>query len=169
MSFKEIPIAELSLNPFEKIGKEWFLVTAGDESGYNTMTASWGFTGVMWNKNVFITVIRPNRYTYEFIEKSEYFTASFLPPAQKPALNFCGSHSGRNCDKAKEAKLTPVFFNGATAFEEADLIFICKKLYSQDMDISLLPKDLKQFYQADPMHKQYIGEITKVLSKSIGN
>ncbi len=100
MAFKEIPIGSLTFNPFEKIGKEWFLVTAGDENGYNTMTASWGFMGVMWNKNTMTTVIRPSRYTYEFIEKAGLFTVSFLPEEKRPALNFCGSRSGRDFDKA---------------------------------------------------------------------
>ena len=40
------------VNPFKMIGKDWMLVTAGDQNGWNTMTASWGFMGVMWGKNV---------------------------------------------------------------------------------------------------------------------
>lgn len=40
----------MDFNPFKKIGKEWMLVTAGDEQKWNTMTASWGFAGVMWGK-----------------------------------------------------------------------------------------------------------------------
>ena len=59
MSFVEIDILKENINPFSKIGKEWFLVTAGDIEKFNTMTASWGFMGVMWNKNCAITVIRP--------------------------------------------------------------------------------------------------------------
>lgn len=79
--FKEVAadkLDTLDFNPYKKIGKEWFLVTAGDESGWNTMTASWGFAGVMWGKNTFTTVIRPQRYTKEFIDKAEYFTISFF-------------------------------------------------------------------------------------------
>lgn len=77
--FKEVTekLDAIDFNPYKKIGKEWFLVTAGDESGWNTMTASWGFAGVMWGKNTFTTVIRPQRYTKEFIDKAEYFTISF--------------------------------------------------------------------------------------------
>ena len=127
--FKEVAadkLDTLDFNPYKKIGKEWFLVTAGDESGWNTMTASWGFAGVMWGKNTFTTVIRPQRYTKEFIDKAEYFTISFFKEEYKKALSFCGSHSGRDCDKAKETGLTPVFVseNGVevTAFAEADIL-----------------------------------------------
>jgi flavin reductase (DIM6/NTAB) family NADH-FMN oxidoreductase RutF len=167
MSFKEININELCFNPFAKIGQEWFLVTAGDENGCNTLTASWGFMGHMWNKNVFTTVIRPTRYTYEFIEKSEYFTACFLPKDKKDILKFCGANSGRNCDKIKEAGLTPFYTDGTTAFEEAELIFVCRKIYAADMDISKLKDEFHQYYGAKfgPMHKQFIGEIVKVYIK----
>ena len=54
MEFKEIDIEKENLNPFLKIGKEWFLVTAGNKENFNTMTASWGCMGVMWNKNCVI-------------------------------------------------------------------------------------------------------------------
>ncbi|MDE7294790.1 MAG: flavin reductase [Oscillospiraceae bacterium] len=162
MSFKEINISELSFNPFDKIGKEWFLVTAGNRDGYNTMTASWGFMGVMWGKNVMETVIRPTRHTFGYMESSELFTVSFFDEKYREALKFCGSHSGRDCDKAKEAGITPLFTEGTAAFEEANMIFICKKLYSQTLDLSALAEGEQHWYNGDP-HKAFIGEIVKVL------
>ena len=166
MSLHEIALSELNFNPFEKIGKDWFLVTAGDEKGFNTMTASWGFMGVIWGKNVFETVVRHNRYTYEFMEKNDLFTISFFDEAERDALKFCGSHSGRDCDKVKETGLTPLFTEGTTAFEEAKLVFVCRKLYAGDMDLDKLNADDRtKWYGSDPVHKQYIGEIVKVLSK----
>ena len=129
------------------------------------MTASWGFMGVMWGRNVAETVIRPNRYTYEFMEKNELFTLSFFGSEYRKALAFCGSHSGRDCDKAKETGLTPLFIDGTTAFEEAELILVCRKLYAQDMDISLLAEDARGAYEKEPMHKAYYGEIIKALVK----
>ena len=77
MAFRKIDISELSFNPFDKIGKQWMLLTGGDKDSFNTMTASWGQLGVLWNKNVLTCYIRPNRYTYDFVEKGECFTASF--------------------------------------------------------------------------------------------
>lgn len=165
MSFREAKPNELDFNPFEKIGEEWFLVTAGNESGYNTMTASWGFAGVMWAKNMFITVIRPCRHTYGFAEKEEYFTACFFDEDKKPALSYCGSHSGRDVNKAKATGLTPAFIDGTTAFEEAKLIFICKKSYSQQLDNDLLLPSLQNMNSSEPIHKMFIGEIIKVLVK----
>ena len=45
----------LSDNFFTRIGKDWSLVTAGTADAFNTMTASWGGVGVLWNKNVVFT------------------------------------------------------------------------------------------------------------------
>lgn len=165
MSFKEISVLELSLNPFAKIGREWMLVTSGDESKWNTMTASWGFMGVMWSKNVIETVIRPTRYTFEFMEKNDLFTVSFFDERYRKALSFCGSHSGRDCDKAAQTGLTPLFADQTTAFEEASMYFVCRKLYSQNMDISLLSEDCRKWYEGDSVHKAFIGEIVKAYVK----
>lgn len=163
---KEISLNELSFNPWEKIGKEWFLLTSGNEQdGFNTMTASWGFMGVMWRKNVFITVVRPTRYTYEFMEKNDLFTVSFFDEKYRSALNFCGSYSGRDCDKAAKAGLAPEYIDGTTTFEEASLVLVCRKIYAQDMDVSLLADDLKSVNGSDPIHKQFIGEILKAYVK----
>lgn len=164
MSFKEISTSELCFNPFDKIGKEWFLVSSGDESGWNTMTASWGFMGVMWGKNVIETVIRPTRYTYEFIEKNDLFTVSFLGEGNRDALKFCGAHSGRDCDKAKETGLSPVFSDGTVYFEQAELVFVCRKIYSQCMDENLLAQEYRHWNNGD-MHKAFYGEIVKALAK----
>lgn len=165
MSFKEISASELSFNPFDKIGKQWMLITAGDEKDYNTMTASWGFMGVMWGKNVMETVIRLSRHTLEFVEKNDLFTVSFYPESERNALKFCGAHSGRDCDKAKETGLTPLFIDGTTAFEQAEMIFVCKKIYTQDMDINALAEEHRHWYPDGDIHKAVMGEIVKVYVK----
>ena len=77
MSLKPINIDTLNINPFTAIGKDWFLLTAGDINNFNTMTASWGGVGVMWGKNVVTTVVRSNRHTFNFIDNSDIFTISF--------------------------------------------------------------------------------------------
>ncbi len=166
MSFKEINAKELNFNPFSLIGDKWMLITCGDKEKYNTMTASWGSIGVMWNKNVVFSFIRPQRYTFEFVEKNDYFSISFYPDEYKSALSLCGKVSGRDVDKAKEANLTPVFDEKAPYFEEANMVLICKKLYNQNLEPScFLDKKLESFYPQKDYHKMFIGEIEKVLVK----
>lgn len=167
MPFQEINVREFSMKPFEMIGEEWMLVTAGDQEKYNTMTASWGGIGVMWGKNVAVTVIRPQRYTKELVESHDTFTLSFYPRDYKKALSICGSKSGRDIDKAKETGLTPAFDQAAPYFEQASVVLVCKKLYAQPMDpAGFADKSLdEKWYPDKDYHKMFVGEVVKVLVK----
>lgn len=167
MSFKEIDISKENLNPFSKIGKEWFLVTAGNMENFNTMTASWGFMGVMWNKNCVITAIRPQRYTKEFVDNSEYFTFSFFGEECRDALKFCGANSGRDCDKMEKTGLVPVEIEGCVGYEQAQMIVVCKKLYAQEMTGGCFAvKSVADVnYAQGDYHTAYYGEIVKTFIK----
>ena len=133
MGFREVKIEELQFNPFTKIGKEWLLITAGDSEKFNTMTASWGGVGVYWGKNVVTIYIRPQRYTKEFVDSNDTFTVAFFDETYREALNICGTISGRDINKIEKAGLTPYFVDDTVAFEEANMIIVCKKLYHDNM------------------------------------
>lgn len=165
--FKEISPKQLTENPFKLIGDEWTLITAGTSDAFNTMTASWGGLGVLWNKNVATIYIRPQRYTYEFTEKNDTFTLSFFTEDYKKELGFCGKHSGRDCDKVKECGLSAIEVDGSMAFSEAKLILVCKKLYHDDIKPENLYDDSidKANYPNKDYHRMYIGEIIKVYVK----
>jgi len=154
---------------FETIAKKWMLVTAGTEDKCNTMTASWGGLGVIWHKNVATIYIRPERYTYEFIEKEDYFTISFFGDEFKSILAKCGGVSGRNVDKINEFGLTvEASDKGGVYFTEANLVLVCRKRYAQDMDTSLmLGLDPSDYYGENHggVHRMYIGEIVQALVK----
>lgn len=165
--FKKITAEELTANPFKLIGKDWMLITAGDKEKFNTMTASWGGVGIMWGKPVATAYIRPQRYTFEFIENGDYYTQSFFDEEYRDALKFCGSKSGRDYDKVKETGLTPVVDDetGAVYFKEAKVVFICKKMYAQFLnEESALTEDVTKWYNGD-YHKMYMSEIVSVLVK----
>lgn len=165
-NFKEIKASEIKESPVKLFSKDWSLITAGDENGYNTMTASWGGVGELWNKDVCFIFVRPQRYTYEFIEKNEFFTVSFYNEEYKKALSFCGSKSGRDYDKAKETGLTPMFVDGTTTFEQAKLTVICRKIAYQDMKPDgFIDKSIDKNYAAGDYHRVYVGEIVKVLER----
>lgn len=164
--FKEISTSELNKNAFDMIDKEWFLLTAGDKDNFNTMTCSWGTVGELWSKRVAIAFVRKTRHTFEFTEKGEYFTMSFFGDKCREALAFCGSKSGREYDKVKETGLTPVF-DLAPYFEEAETVFVCRKLYSDFIKPEQFcdPTLDGQVYGLKDYHKFYVGEIVKVLVK----
>lgn len=159
---------KLTENTFELIGKDWMLITAGDEKNYNTMTASWGGTGVLWNEPVSFIFIRPQRYTFEFTEKNGLFTLSFFDETYRSALRFCGSKSGRDFNKAAETGLTPVHEDGLTYFAEAKLVVVCEKLYAQDLAAeSFIDKSIiDKHYPNNDFHRMYVGKIVKCLKKA---
>lgn len=165
--FHEIACSQLQENPFDLIGKQWMLITSGNEQSFNTMTASWGSLGVLWGKNVAHIYIRPQRYTYEFLEKNDYFTLSFFDETYRNVLAYCGKYSGRDCNKAKDCNLTPMPIDKTIAFQEARLIFVCKKLYHQDIKPELFHETelVDMNYPNKDYHRQYTAEIIKVLKK----
>ncbi|MCC0631471.1 MULTISPECIES: flavin reductase [unclassified Clostridioides] len=167
MGFKEVKIEELQFNPFTKIGKEWLLITAGNSDKFNTMTASWGGVGVYWSKNVVTTYIRPQRYTKEFVDNNDTFTVAFFDEKYREALNICGTISGRDINKVEKAELTPYFVDDTVAFEEANMIMVCKKLYHDTMppeNFDAKENDEKWYPKKD-YHTMYISEVVKVLIK----
>ena len=163
MNFKKIAPEEWNANPFAAIGKQWFLLTAGTPAQYNPMTCSWGAVGILWNKPAVTCYVRHSRHTYGFMEEGDTFTLAFFGEGQRGALAFCGSHSGRDCDKIRETGLTPVTLDGAVGYEEAETVLVCKKRYAADMNPADIPEEIRtQFYAGDAAHKLYIGEILSV-------
>ena len=167
MSFRTIAPREIPDNAFKLIGDDWMLVTAGDKAAYNTMTASWGGIGVLWNKDVATCYVRPQRYTFGFMEKSEYFTLSFFGEEFRPQLRLCGAKSGRDVDKVSECGFTTLFSEeGAPYFAEARLVLICRTLYFDDIKPEkFLDPGIEKNYPAKDYHRMYIAEIVRALTK----
>ena len=155
-------------NAFDLIGREWMLVTSGTKEKFNTMTASWGGIGWLWNRPVAFVFIRPERYTHEFIERESRLTLSFYREDCRGILQFCGSKSGRDVDKVKETGLKPVALeSGAMTFEQARLTLDCRKLFKSPMSAAnFIDKSiLEKWYGSQPggsLHDVYVVEIEGV-------
>lgn len=146
---------------------QWFLLTSGDyeKSHYNTMTVAWGFFGVMWNKPVAVVVVRPTRFTYEFLNMYETFTLCAFDEKYRDDLSFLGSKSGRNGDKISETKLSiqPSHKVAAPSFREAELVIECKKIYWDDYKpANFLDKAIERKYPLKDYHRVYFGEILEI-------
>lgn len=166
MDFTEINCENLNMNAFKSIGKDWMLITSGNKEKFNTMTASWGSMGVLWNKNIATVFVRPQRYTFEFLEKNDIYTLSFFGGNFKKELVFCGKNSGNNVDKIKSTGLIPIFDDDFTFFSQAKLVFVCKKIYSDFIKPdNFLDDSIKINYENNDYHKMYVGEIMKCLVK----
>ena len=156
----------LTKNPFHMIGKEWMLVTAEKDGKANTMTASWGGVGVMWGKNVAYIVLRPQRYTKEFVDQAESFSLSFLDESFRETLSYLGTKSGRDENKITRSGLTLAHADGVTYFAEANTVLVCRKMYAQVLEPQcfLDQKAEQQWYPNKDYHTLYVAEITSVLA-----
>lgn len=170
--FKKLIPSDLQFDPVKEIGQEWMLITAGNIARCNTMTASWGGTGFLWNKPVAFIFVRPQRFTYQFIEENLLFTCSFFDKEHHEKLQFCGSKSGKDTDKFAATGLrlfeTP---EGAFTFDQARLYLVCKKLYFQDIEPNgFLNPSVSKHYPERDYHRMYIGEIItgaeRIITKS---
>ena len=161
---------EFDENIFNLVGKDWTVITAGEEP--NSMVASWGGVGIMFNKPVTWCFLRANRYTLEKIKETGFYTMSYFPEQYKGDIMPFGTKSGRNTDKMAQTKLTPVLTPaGAPAYKEAKIIIECKLIaaptVSKDEFYTQEGKDFLQggYDEAKDWHKLVYGEITKIYIK----
>jgi len=164
---KSIPFNEFNTNIFKLWDKEWFLLTGGDyEQGkYNTMTVSWGYFGIMWNKPTAVVVVRPVRHTFQFIDKYDSFTLTAFSSQYHQALKLLGTISGRDGDKITKSGLTiqPAVSVAAPTFKEAELVVECRKVYWDDYKPEhFLDPGIEKNYPHKDYHRIYYGEILNI-------
>ncbi len=168
-TMKKIEAKDLSGNVVEMIGRQWMLITAGTPDAFNTMTASWGGLGYVWNRPVAYVLVRPNRYTHEFIQREGKMTLSFMGEAYRHALKICGTVSGRDHDKMAEAGLRPWFSEqGHVAIADAEVVLECRVMYADMLKEANFANgiEVEKWYGPDnPPHHLYVAEITAVWVK----
>lgn len=169
MEFRPIDWRVLGEDPFTLFAKDWTLITAGKlgasrTAAWNTMTASWGGLGHLWNQDVVFCFVRPSRYTFGFMESCERFSLSFLGEEHREALQILGSLSGRDGDKVATAALSPRQFEGDSgewiSFREARLVLGCRKIHAQDLDPEcFIDPAIAPHYAKGDWHRMYVGAI----------
>ena len=175
-------IYEEDYKVFDLFSNRWALVTAGSMEHFNSCTIGWGSLGTIWarpgkNGAIVTVYLHPTRYTCEFLKANETFTVSFYPARYKKALGYMGSHSGRDVNKAEVAGLTPVAMGDSVTYEEANLTFLCRKIYQHRLAKENMAADVQALYKANPKsfppdedgewqpHWMFIGEILEVEDK----
>lgn len=167
MNRDPIDVTQLLVRSHDLWNRQWMLLTGGDfaQRRYNTMTVGWGSLGTMWWKPFAQVVVRPGRYTREFMETWDTFTLCAFPDACRPALELLGNRSGRDGDKIAESGLTPMASGvvAAPCFAEAELVLECRKMYWQDLDSGhFLDPGIEKHYPLKDYHRVYFGEIVAV-------
>jgi flavin reductase (DIM6/NTAB) family NADH-FMN oxidoreductase RutF len=150
---------------FQNIGNEWALLTAGDAAHFNTMTIGWGSVGFIWQRPVVTVLVRPPRYTHEFMDEFERFSVSFYDQKYRKALTLLGSKSGRDTDKIALSGLTPVFVDGVPTFKQAYLTVIARKIYRGQLESAgfLVPAIDAELYPEKDYHTVYFAELLKTV------
>jgi len=167
MKRTEIQISDFSTEIFNLWGKQWMLLTAGDveNNSFNCMTVAWGSIGVMWNKPFVQVVVRPTRYTYEFMEKSDTFTLSAFSEEYRKDISYLGKVSGKNENKLEKTALTviPSQMIKCPSYDEAELVIECRKIYSSRFNPDeFIDPSIKENYPEKDYHKVYFGEILHI-------
>lgn len=166
--WEEITPRDIEGNPVKMFADDWFELAAGKEGDMNLMTIAWGTIGELWSRPVVTVYVSTSRYTYEFMEKNDYFTITHFPASMREKLQYLGTASGRNEDKVKGAGLTVEFTKlGNPIFAESDLAIECKKIYAEQFKPELMPIERRQWHEktGTGIHVMYIGEIVNVWKK----
>ena len=167
MALQTIEFSRFGSKVFHLFDEQWLLLTSGDlaQGKFNTMTIAWGSLGVMWGKPFVQVVVRPTRYTHEFMERFDTFTVTAFPEAHRDALNLVGRKSGRDGDKIAEARLTPVRSThvAAPSVAQAELVLECRKIYRNAFESrQFLDPAIEAKYPQKDYHTAYFGEIVAV-------
>lgn len=164
MNCRPIPFEKFLTCPYRLWEKDWLLLTSGDFSSgqYNCMTVAWGSVGVMWGNAFVQVVVRPQRYTYQFMENYLTFTVCAFPKRYRRALNILGTKSGRDGNKIAEAGVTPFASETipAPCYVEAELVIECQKIYWSDFDPThFIDDEIDRNYPSKDYHRIYYGQI----------
>ena len=146
--FKKFNVRE----DFTENGFQWFhdaeLLAAGDKEKSNAMTIGWGGIGTLWGRTALTVYVAEKRYTKEFMDKAEYFTVMAFDVEQSKVLNYMGTKSGRDGDKAQALGLhTAYTANGTPYYTEAAMVIECKIMYAAPFD--------PQYFKSDAPKKMY--------------
>ena len=171
---KEIELFDYTEHIMKAV-KSGVLLTTKAGAKVNMMTISWGVLGIEWQKPIFITFVRENRFTRTQLDENPEFTVN-IPYGEydKKILGFCGTKSGKNVDKVKELALELVDSDciKVPAVKQLPLTLECKVLYKQMQDKNSIPEYIqKEMYPENvdsshhaankDYHIAYYGEIVK--------
>jgi flavin reductase (DIM6/NTAB) family NADH-FMN oxidoreductase RutF len=154
---------EFALETLRKLEDPSLLLVGTKKDGKsNVMALGWGCVGVMWNKKVFIVLVRPTRFTHEFIEETSEFTVNVPDEGMKKIVAHCGRVSGRKHNKFKESKLHLIKGKKVKVpvIKECKIHYECRVIHKLKINSKLVPEKVKEtFYPKGNFHTVFFGEI----------
>ena len=126
----------------------------------NVMTIGWATVGIIWGRPVAVVLVRPSRYTYEFIEDSKVFTINVPTPEMKKFVSLCGTSSGREVDKLAQVQTSMGQEIDCVTIDTCPLVYECRVAHWNDIQPdTLLPKIRSGAYARGNFHRLYYGQI----------
>ena len=163
MDRREVPFTESFENTMTHLSKGGLLLASTKRSGEsNLMTIGWGTIGITWGRPILYVLVRPSRYTYEFIEDSGEFTVNVPTPDMSSFVGLCGSKSGRDVDKLAEFSMsaTPGHTVKSITIDRCPLVYECAVVHKNDIIPAELVSDIvSSSYPSGDFHRVYFGEI----------
>ena len=154
---------EFAVETLQKLEDPGLLLVGAKNNGRrNVMTIGWGFVGVMWRRKIFVVLVRPSRFTHEFVEDGGEFTVNVPGEGMEKAVAYCGEVSGREHNKFKESKLHLVKGKKVKVpvIKECRIHYECRVIHKLRLNPRLVPdKVKKRFYPKKDFHTIYFGEI----------
>ncbi len=167
--FKSIRPEEIPESVFKLVGSDYTVITAGKPDNYNSMVASYGGWGQLFDVPVTWCFLRANRFTLEYMRKEQSYTMAYFDAPYKEQIMLFGTKSGRDTDKMKQHTLTSVQTpSGNISYKEAKLIIECKltevTTVSPDDFYNQKGKDFVTdgYNEAKDYHKLVFGDISNV-------
>jgi flavin reductase (DIM6/NTAB) family NADH-FMN oxidoreductase RutF len=167
--FSPIEAKDIPGDVFTHVGTDYTVITAGNPEHYNSMVASWGGWGILFNQPSTWCFLRSSRYTLELMRKEQTYTMTYFDEAYKEDIILFGMKSGRDTDKMKESQLTSVQTPaGNMTYKEARLILECKLTEVTTVSPGdFYTEEGRQFItdahaETNDYHKLVFGEITAV-------
>lgn len=159
----ELSIRDSILGNAGAFFRQPLLLCAGNKDGSNAMTIGWIGVGVTWFNPAITVYLADVRFTRTYMQKCDYFTVMSFK--DENVLQYMGSHSGKDGDKAKALGLHIKYTdNGAAYYAEADKVVECRIMYgAQYKRENIRDPFLNGYYDnfKDGVHWEYIGRITK--------
>jgi flavin reductase (DIM6/NTAB) family NADH-FMN oxidoreductase RutF len=168
MNRHPVPFTYLFAETMHQLDGEGLLLAATKPDGQsNVMTIGWGTIGLIWGRPIFAVLVRPSRYTYQFIEASGEFTVNVPSPAMTDFVRFCGSRSGRDHDKLAHFGIAAPSGQHVSApvIDGCPLVYECRVVQKNDiLPGTLVPEIQSRYYPKGDLHRVYYGEILGVFA-----
>lgn len=149
----------------EQLTRGSFLISRGGDRT-NIMTIGWGSMGYIWNRFVVTIAVRKTRFSHQLLGEGDYFTISVPKKGDfSRELKYCGSSSGRDCDKIEDLALSleegtiPVPHLKGTQFS-----LECRILYKEEINPDRLHGEINlECYPKKDYSVMYYGEILNII------